>query len=348
QYNLRTLNRRTILFVDEIHRFNKNQQDALLPFVEDGTVTLIGATTENPSFELNSALLSRAPIFVLKTLEFEALIEILKRAATDPVEGLGLKSQQLPESLFRIIAQRANGDARRALGILEDFHVYALSELSDASPLTNERASELLEKSVGQKFIRYDARGEEHYNTISAFIKSLRDSDPDAALYYLARMLEAGEEPLFIARRMVIFASEDIGNAEPRGLQVALAVKEAVDFVGMPEARINLAHGVTFLAACPKSNASYVGIESALEDVRNHGNLEIPLHLRNAPTRFMKDQGYGKNYQYAHDFEDGITEQVNLPEQLNSRRYYQPKPVGLEKSISDRLLALRTRKKPQN
>lgn len=341
---LRFSKRRTILFVDEIHRFNKAQQDALLPFVEDGTVTLIGATTENPSFELNSALLSRAPVFVLKALSDEELRAIVQRALRDPARGLGTWNLVLPDEWLDEIVRLANGDARRALTLLERVADYVHS-MKGKAELEGEKGRELLLKALGSRTMRYDATGEEHYNTVSAFIKSLRDSDPDAALYYLARMLESGEDPLFIARRMVIFASEDVGNADPRALQLALHVRDAVDFVGMPEARINLAQGVTFLASAAKSNASYVGIEEALSDVREHGNLEIPLHIRNAPTKLMKGLGYGSGYKYAHDYEGQATGQTNLPDELKNKRYYEPKDVGLEKQIKERLDFLRKQRK---
>lgn len=337
---LRISGKKTILFVDEIHRFNKSQQDALLPFVEDGTVTLIGATTENPSFELNSALLSRAPVFVLKQLSEEDLRSLLARALTDPTRGLGSWNLKLPEEWLSEIVRLANGDARRSLTLLERVadYVHALKGKIDFTP-------EVLSKALGARTMRYDATGEEHYNTISAFIKSLRDSDPDAALYYCARMLESGEDPLFIARRMVIFASEDVGNADPRALQVALSVRDAVDFVGMPEARISLAQGVTYLASAPKSNASYMGIEEALSDVREKGNLEVPLHIRNAKTKLMKNLGYGSGYKYAHDYDDAVTGMTNLPEELKDKRYYEPKEVGLEKQIKERLEYLRKQRK---
>ncbi len=341
---LRISGRKTILFVDEIHRFNKAQQDALLPFVEDGTVTLIGATTENPSFELNSALLSRAPVFVLQQLSSTDLLNIVERALSDPAYGLGALGVTLPPEWLQEIVKLANGDARRALTLLERVVDY-IHSLKGKAEMTGEKGRETLERALGSRTLRYDSSGEEHYNTISAFIKSLRDSDPDASLYYLARMLESGEDPLFIARRMVVFASEDISNADPRALQLALNVRDAVDFVGMPEARIGLAQAVTYLACAPKSNASYLGIEEALSDVREHGNLEVPLHIRNASTALMKNLGYGKSYKYAHDFPDAVTGQTNLPAELKERRYYQPKDSGLEKQIRERLEYLRGKRK---
>jgi putative ATPase len=345
---LRISGKRTILFVDEIHRFNKSQQDALLPYVEDGTVTLIGATTENPSFELNSALLSRAPVFVLKGLSEDDLKAIVNRALSDPARGLAgvgfAGPEDWPSEWISEILSQANGDARRVLTLLERVADYVRS-LRGKAETAGEAGRQTLQKALGARTLRYDASGEQHYDTISAFIKSMRDSDPDAALYYLARMLEGGEDPLFIARRMVIFASEDVGNADPRGLQVAIAVREAVDFVGMPEARISLAQGVTFLASAPKSNAAYMGIEDALSDVREKGNLEVPLHIRNAPTGLMKGLGYGKGYKYAHDYEGGVTGQTNLPSELAGKRYYEPKDVGLEKQIRERLDFLRKQRR---
>lgn len=345
---LRINGRKTILFIDEIHRFNKAQQDALLPFVENGTLTLIGATTENPSFELNSALLSRAPVFVLKPLTEEDILAIMDRAMLDPTRGLASLDVKLPVIWMREIARMSNGDARKALTLLENAVEYAHSD-KDFNPAALESETEesraFLQKALGTKTLRYDAKGEEHYNTISAFIKSMRDFDPDAALYYLARMLESGEDPLFIARRMVVFASEDVGNADPRALTVAVAVRDAVDFVGMPEARINLAHGVTFLACAPKSNASYMGVEEALSDARSFGNLEIPLHIRNAPTRLMKGLGYGKGYKYAHSQDAGFSGMCNLPGELKDKRYYEPKDSGFEKQIRERLDLIRQKRK---
>jgi putative ATPase len=327
--------RKTIVFTDEIHRFNKSQQDALLPHVEDGTITLIGATTENPSFELNRALLSRVRVIRLEGLTPEVLERIIDRALTDPERGLGGYMKLSPEAR-RWLAETGEGDARRVLTALETVSLYVRPEQL-ARALTLDEVKEALESSMERQPIPYDKGGEEHYNVISAFIKSLRDSDPHAGLYYLARMLEGGEDPLFIARRLVIFASEDVGNADPRGLQVALAVKDAVDFVGMPEARINLAQAVTYLAVAPKSNASYAGIGAALEEVRKSGALPVPLHLRNAVTGLMKAEGYGQGYRYAHDQEGQRARQTHLPDALVGRRFYEPKEIGLEKQIKERL-----------
>ncbi len=311
---------RTILFVDEIHRFNKAQQDAFLPYVERGTIILVGATTENPSFEVISPLLSRALVIVLKSLSSEALGQILDRALTDSGIGLGAwKARLSPEARERLIAY-GNGDARAILTAL-DFVVRQQQAEPDGTRLIDGAA---LEAALMKKSIRYDKSGEEHYNVISAYIKSLRDSNPDGALYWLARMLEGGEDPKFIARRLVIFASEDVGNADPMGLVVATAVAQAVQFVGLPEAQINLAQGTTYLATRPKDNASYVGLLEAMEDVKAQGNLGVPLHLRNAVASMMKGFGYGDGYRYVHD-DPQAKEQEHLPESLNGRRYYRPK-----------------------
>ncbi|MFY4729199.1 replication-associated recombination protein A [Nitrospira sp. BLG_2] len=315
---------RTILFVDEIHRFNKAQQDAFLPHVERGTVILLGATTENPSFEIISPLLSRSLVVVLKPLTDEALGEIVNRALTDVEHGLGKwKARFLPDARQRLISF-GNGDARALLTSLE-FVVTQAPAGSDGARVIDEA---MLEAALGKKALRYDKTGEEHYNVISAYIKSLRDSDANGALYWLARMLDAGEDPKFIARRMVIFASEDIGNADPLALLMATSVAQAVQFVGLPEAQINLAQGTTYLASRPKDNASYVGLVEALKDAKAHGNLAVPLHLRNAATSLMRDLGYGMDYRYVHDDPRARTEQTHLPPALKDRRYYRPKPTG--------------------
>jgi putative ATPase len=319
--------RKTVLFVDEIHRFNKAQQDAFLPFVERGDITLIGATTENPSFEVNSALLSRSRVFVLHPLEREQIRVLLRRALDDP-RGLSGRVRA-EEPALDILAEQSQGDARIALNTLE---------LAASTAAEGVITAETVQEALQKKALLYDKGGEEHYNVISAFIKSLRGCDADGALYYLARMLEAGEDPLFIARRMVIFASEDVGNADPRALQVAMAVQQAVHFVGLPEARINLAQGVTYLATAPKSNASYQGIEEAFAEVRKSGALPVPLHVRNAPTRLMKELDYGKGYRYGHVFEGGFAPQEYLPEPLRQRRFYRPTDRGYEKTIGERIL----------
>jgi putative ATPase len=313
---------RTILFVDEIHRFNKAQQDAFLPHVERGTVILIGATTENPSFEVISPLLSRSLVVVLKPLSSEALGRILDRTLTDPDRGLGKWNARFsPQARQQMIAF-GNGDARTLLTALE-FVVLQAPSGADGTRLIDERT---LESGLGKKALRYDQSGDEHYNVISAYIKSLRDSDPDGGLYWLARMLDGGEDPKFIARRMVIFASEDIGNADPSAILVATAIAQAVEFVGLPEAQINLAHGTTYLASRPKDNASYVGLLEALQDVKTYGNLGVPLHLRNAVTSLMGTLGYGQGYRYVHDDPRARTEQAHLPRELQGRRYYRLKP----------------------
>ena len=314
---------RTILFVDEIHRFNKAQQDAFLPHVERGTIILVGATTENPSFEVISPLLSRSLVIVLKPLTEQALGQILDRALADLDRGLGKwKARFSSEARQRLIAF-CNGDARALLTSLE-FVVRQAPAGSDGARAID---GVTLEAALGKKVLRYDKSGEEHYNVISAYIKSLRDSDANGALYWLARMLDAGEDPKFIARRMVIFASEDIGNADPLALVVATSVAQAVQFVGLPEAQINLAQGTTYLASRPKDNASYVGLLEALKDTKTYGNLGVPLHLRNAVTSLMRDLGYGTDYRYVHDDPSARTEQTHLPPPLKGRRYYRPKPL---------------------
>jgi putative ATPase len=333
--------RKTIVFVDEIHRFNKSQQDALLPHVEDGTITLIGATTENPSFELNSALLSRTRVIRLERLSSAALVVVIERALREPERGLGGVLELTPEAI-RWLAETAEGDARRALTALESVALYSGTKAS----LDVEAVKFALESALERQPIPYDKSGEEHYNVVSAFIKSLRDSDPHAGLYYLARMLEGGEDPLFIVRRLVVFASEDVGNADPRGLQIALAVKDAVDFVGMPEARINLAQAVTYLALAPKSNASYAGLNAAQAEVRASGALPVPMHLRNAVTSLMKSEGYGQGYRYAHDQHQGRARQTHLPKELLGRRFYEPKEVGLERQLKEKLDMLNSEFEP--
>jgi putative ATPase len=312
---------RTILFVDEIHRFNKAQQDAFLPHVERGTIILLGATTENPSFEVISPLLSRSMVVVFQPLSDEAMGQILDRALHDKEHGLGKWNADVNAEARRRLIAFGNGDARAALTALE-FVVTQSSTDPSTRVVIDEQA---LDAALLKKALRYDKGGEEHYNLISAYIKSLRDSDADGALYWLARMLEGGEDPKFIARRMVIFASEDIGNADPLALVMATAVFQAVEYIGLPEAQINLAHGTTYLASRPKDNASYVGLLEALQDARSLGNLGVPLHLRNAATSLMRDLGYGKGYKYVHDDSAAAADQPHLPEPLQNRRYYRPK-----------------------
>src|SRR5271166_578802 len=323
--------KRTVVFIDEIHRWNRAQQDAFLPHVESGLITLIGATTENPSFEVISALLSRMRLLVLHPLSDENVATLVHRALADKERGLGNSGLKLGVGAIDEIVRYASGDARRALGTLEIAAEFAQN--AGATIVTPEHIRE----SAQQKALLYDRAGEEHYNVISAFIKSMRGSDPDAAVYWMMRMVEAGEDPLFIARRMVIFASEDVGNADPRALQVAIAVKDAVDFVGMPEGVIPLAQGVTYLASAPKSNASYIGMQRAREDTRELGALPVPLHLRNAPTPLMKGLGYGKDYRYPHDFEGAVAEQDFLPDQLIGKEYYQPSQRGFEARLKEYL-----------
>lgn len=333
QDELRLRKRRTILFVDEIHRFNKAQQDAFLHYVEDGTITLIGATTENPSFEVNSPLLSRCKVLVLEQLSDEDLKIIIKRALEDKERGLGNLNVLLDENALNFLAEYSQGDARAALNGLEASCMITQPGNDGIRRITLDAMQEAIQKIA----ILYDKAGEEHYNVISAFIKSMRGSNPDASLYWLARMIEAGEDPLFIARRMVIFASEDVGNADPNALHVAIAVKDAVDFVGMPEGWIPLAQGVTYLATAPKSNASYLAYIEALEDVKKKGALPVPLHIRNAPTGLMKKLGYGKGYKYPHNYDGAKVEQDYLPDELKERIYYKPTDRGFDNEIRERL-----------
>jgi len=337
---LKHYSKRTILFVDEIHRFNKSQQDAFLHHVEDGTITLIGATTENPSFEVNAPLLSRCKVLVLEQLTKEHLKAIMNNALTDKERGLGNIKIEVQEDAFDFISDLSHGEARVALGTLEAAVMLVKPNRENKRVVTLEIAQEAMQR----KALLYDKGGEEHYNVISAFIKSMRGSDPDAALYWLARMLEAGEDPLFIARRMVIFASEDIGNADPHAVQVAVAVKDAFHFVGMPEGWIPLAQGVTYLASAPKSNASYTAYSEALKDVREKGALDVPLHIRNAPTSLMKDLGYAKGYKYPHSH-GGYTEQSHLPEKLQGKEYYKPTDNGFDKEIKKRLAFYKEKRK---
>jgi len=334
---IRAYNKRTILFVDEIHRFNKAQQDAFLPSVEDGTIILIGATTENPSFEVIGPLLSRCRVFVLERLSQKDIKSLLKRALKDKEKGLGNEKLTVTSSVLDFIAYSSNGDARIALNALEIASQIAPKKKYGKKIINKKVAQEALQ----QKTLLYDKGGEEHYNTVSAFIKSLRGSDPDAALYWLARMVESGEDPKFIARRMVIFASEDIGNADPQALQVATAAVQAVEFVGMPEAQINLAQATTYLATAPKSNASYVALLEAKEDVKESLNEPVPLHLRNAPTPLMKKLSYGKGYKYPHFYPDHFVKEEYLPQSLKNRRYYRPSSQGEEVKIRERLKKLK-------
>jgi putative ATPase len=328
---LQRLGKSTVLFVDEIHHFNKAQQDNFLPHIERGTLILIGATTENPSFELISPLLSRCQVLVLKTLSPADIGAIIDRALIDTARGLGKLRLTLSAEGRDFLVQLSQGDCRVALNALETAAALAQTNKQNEIGLVH------LQEALQKKPLQYDKAGDEHYNVISAFIKSMRGSDPDAALYWMMRMIEAGEDPLFIARRMVIFASEDIGNADPHALQVAVAAKDAVHFVGLPEGRIPLAQAVTYLASAPKSNASYKAMLAAAQDVENRGALPVPLHLRNAPTGLMKSLDYGKDYKYAHDYEDHIVDQEHLPKELSGRKYYAPTESGYEKQIKERL-----------
>jgi len=331
--------KRTVLFIDEIHRWNRAQQDAILPHVESGLITLIGATTENPSFEIIAPLLSRARVLVLEPLSEEDLATLVTRALLESERGLGANQLTLnPEALAQL-TRFAGGDARRALSTLE-----VAAELTMGAGQRVIMPTDVTE-AAQHRALRYDRAGDEHYNVISAFIKSMRGSDPDAALYWMTRMVEAGEEPLFIARRMVIFASEDIGNADPQALRVAVAVKDAVDFVGMPEGIIPLAQGVTYLASAPKSNASYRAMIAARCDARERGPLPVPLHLRNAPTPLMRDLRYGTDYKYPHDYEDAVTDQAYRPSELEGKLYYLPSDRGHEQAIRNYLRQVRGGKK---
>ncbi len=333
EMNMRVRGRKTILFVDEIHRFNKAQQDAFLPHVENGTIILIGATTENPSFEVISALLSRSRVFTLEKLSSDNLKEIARRALTDKERGLGNLKIEIAQEAIDHLCTQADGDARVVLNALE-LAVAATREDEDGV-----RRIDLstIEGALQTKALLYDKSGEEHYNIISAFHKSLRGGDPDAALYWLARMLEAGEDPLYIARRMVRFASEDIGNADPQALLVAIAAKDAVDFIGMPEGDLALAQAAVYLATAPKSNAIYRAYTKAKEDVTEKEAPPVPLHIRNAPTRLMAELGYGKDYKYPHEYPEAVVEQDYLPDSLKGRRYYEPTDRGYEAEISKRL-----------
>lgn len=322
--------KRSILFIDEIHRFNKAQQDALLHSVEDGTLFLIGATTENPSFEVIAPLLSRCRVFTLKALGPEDVLNILNRALDD--SQMVSARIDIPEEVSKYLVQMSGGDARVALNALE-----LCSRLTPLKKGKRTLTVEIVQEALQRKVLPYDKKGDFHYDTISAFIKSVRGSDPDAAVYWMARMLEAGEDPLFIARRLIILASEDIGNANPTGLVVANAAFQAVHAIGMPEARIVLSQTATYLASSPKSNAAYVAISEAGEEVRNNPTEPVPLHLRNAATGLMKDMKYGKGYKYAHDYEGGFTEQIHLPDRLKNKIFYRPKDIGREKDIKYRL-----------
>ena len=324
---------RTILFVDEIHRFNKAQQDAFLPYVESGTIVLIGATTENPSFEVNAALLSRSKVYVLAPLEVEAIATILRRALSDRERGLGGQPLEVTEEALMLMATLASGDARGALNVLE-----LAARAAPAGPDGRRRVDrEWLQRALQRRILRYDKAGEEHYNLISALHKSMRNSDPDAAVYWLARMLEAGEDPLYVARRLVRFASEDVGNADPQALIIAVAAQQATHFIGMPEGNTALAQAAIYLATAPKSNAVMLAYGRASEAAEREVAEPVPLHLRNAPTRLMKQLDYGKDYAYAHDEPDAIADMECLPPNLRGTAFYEPTDRGFEKEIKRRL-----------
>lgn len=327
---------KTIVFIDEIHRFNKAQQDAFLPYVESGDIVLIGATTENPSFEVNSALLSRSKVVVVPALEREQVVTILRRALEEPtIQAFGIA---LADDALDFIAATSAGDARQALTSLQ---LVVETASKDESPISLESAKKILQR----RSLMYDKSGEEHYNIISALHKSIRNGDADASIYWLVRMLEGGEDPLYIARRLVRAASEDVGNADPQALVLAIAVKETVHFVGMPEAGVALGQLVAYLAAAPKSNAAYTAYGDAVHEVRQGDNPPVPLHIRNAPTRLMKDLGYGGGYRYAHDYDDQTAPMDCLPESLANRTFYEPKEIGFEREIRERLERMKKARK---
>ncbi len=324
--------RRTIVFVDEIHRFNKAQQDAFLPRVEAGDIVLIGATTENPSFEVNAALLSRSKVFVLQPLNEAALVHILEQAIADEERGLGRERPEITAEALGALARSADGDARRALNLLQ------LAVAAAPQAVGNARVDlALVQQTLQRKTLRYDKDGEEHFNLMSALHKSMRNSDPDASVYWLARMIEAGEDPMYVARRLVRFASEDVGNADPQALVVAMSARDALHFIGMPEGNTALAQAVLYLATAPKSNAIYLAYGAAAEAAEQDVADPVPLHLRNAPTRLMKSLDYGRGYQYAHDDPDGVADMDCLPERLAGRQFYAPTERGFEKEIKRRL-----------
>jgi len=329
---------RTIVFIDEIHRFNKAQQDAFLPYVEKGSIRLIGATTENPSFEIISALLSRSRVYVLNSLSEEQIVDLLRRALEDSERGLGKLNVTASNEALARIAAYSSGDARSAYNVLE-----VASTLAQESP-AREITDAMVQDAVQKRILLYDKSGEEHYNLISALHKSVRNSDPDASLYWLGRMLEAGEDPLYIARRVVRMSVEDIGLADPNALSLCMAARDAVDFIGMPEGNLALAQAVVYLALAPKSNALYTAYGSVQHDVEETAQEAVPLHLRNAPTSLMKQLGYSSGYQYAHDVESKVADMQCLPDKLKNRRYYHPTTEGVEKRIRDRMEEIRKRR----
>lgn len=320
---------RTVLFIDEIHRFNKAQQDAILPHVEDGTVILIGATTENPSFEVNAPLLSRSRVITLRPLADDDIVAVLRRALADEENGLGTENLTISDKGIEYLANMANGDARFALNTLE----FASTGVGDDRLIS----VDLVQEAAQRRAATYDKSGDDHYDAISALHKTIRGSDPDAALYWLARMLERGDDPLYVVRRLVRFASEDIGLADPAALELAMAAQQSVHFLGMPEGALALAELTVYLSLAPKSNAIYKAYGAAQRDVAETRNDPVPMHLRNAPTTFMKNEGFGKGYKYAHDFEGGLIGQVNVPENIQGRRYYEPTDRGLERELGNRM-----------
>ena len=336
----RKMGEKTIVFVDEIHRFNKAQQDAFLPFVEKGSIILIGATTENPSFEVNGALLSRCKVFVLQGLKTEDLVVLLKRAITDK-RGFGEQKINISDEMLEVIAKFANGDARNALSTLE--MVILNGEVGDEGEITV--TEDTLEQCISKKSLLYDKNGEEHYNIISALHKSMRNSDPDAAVYWLARMLEAGEDPLYVARRVTRFASEDVGLADPHALEIAVAAYQACHFIGMPECSVHLTQAVVYMSLAPKSNALYIAYETAKRDAIKELAEPVPLVIRNAPTKLMKELNYGKGYQYAHDSEEKLTNMQCLPDSLLGKEYYKPTEQGLESKYKAKLEQIKAWKK---
>ena len=335
---------RTIVFIDEIHRFNKAQQDAFLPHVEKGNIRLIGATTENPSFEINAALLSRARVYVLQPLTEDQIVQLLRRALTDEERGLGAMKLRASDDVLKKIASYTSGDARGAYNVLE----VAAGLAQQAGTKPPEITDDIVRDALQKRTLLYDKAGEEHYNLISALHKSVRNSDPDAALYWLGRMVEAGEDPLYIARRVVRMAVEDIGLADPNALSLCMAARDAVDFIGMPEGNLALAQAVVYLSIAPKSNALYTAYSAVLQDVEQTAAESVPLHLRNAPTKLMKGLGYGKDYQYAHDTDNKVADMQCLPDSLRDRVYYHPTNEGVEKRIRERLEEIKRLKQPRS
>ncbi|MFC1866072.1 replication-associated recombination protein A [Chloroflexota bacterium] len=325
--------KKTILFIDEIHRFNKAQQDTILPFVEDGTVTLVGATTENPSFEVNSPLLSRSRVATLKPLNADEIRIIVLRALKDRLRGLGSMKAEMADDAMEHLVSMSNNDARAALNILETSALATPPSEDGIKHIT----LDTIEDTIQHRALQYDKSGDRHFDTISALHKTMRGSDPNAALYWLARMLEAGDEPLYIARRLVRFASEDVGMADPQALVVAMAAQQAVHFIGMPEGNLALAEVVVYLATVPKSNSLYVAYGKVQEEIKKGSNEPVPLHLRNAPTSLMKNLGYGKGYKYSHNYPGHFVEQQNLPDSMQGKRFYTPGDQGYEKQIAERL-----------